>query len=219
MRSWNSQSDVRRREGLWRSRWAAVGAAVAVSLGAGNVLWAQADQTDPQPTFQEFVELRRSSTTDPTVVAKQPTWSSDVRPTAEAVDTDAGVSASAFVPVTPYRSFDSRVFTEGFILWGESGSIDLTTDVNGRQKIPVNAVAVTYNLTVTGTFGFYGYLSLFPAAAAIPSASSINWFAPGLDLANGGVVALSGGDVGVACGNVFETGTDFIIDITGYYIK
>jgi hypothetical protein len=30
------------RGGLWRSRWAAIGAAVAVSLGAGGVMWASA---------------------------------------------------------------------------------------------------------------------------------------------------------------------------------
>lgn len=219
MRSDFTQSGMRR-GGLWRSRWAAVGAAVAVSLGAGNVLWAHADQTDNrQLPIQEIIELRQSGRADSPRTAKQPTWSDEMPTSGEALTTDAGVSAAAFVPITPYRSFDTRMYSDGFILWGESGSIDLTTDVNDYQMIPANAVAVTYNLTVTGTYGSYGYLSLFPAGSAAPATSSINWFSPSLDLANGGVVALNGGDVGVLCGDVSETGTDFIIDITGYYIK
>ena len=63
---------------------------------------------------------------------------------------------------------------------------------------------------------FINYLSVTPGSAAAFTVSSINFTAT--DIANGGIVRLStGGNVKVFCGD--NTGsTDFIIDITGYYI-
>jgi hypothetical protein len=137
-------------------------------------------------------------------------------------ETGALTAGATFVPVNPYRSFDSRAYTDGLLLWDEGIRFEVLTDVNGTPRIPPEAVAVTYNLTVTGTFGVKGFLAVYPADIAWPGNSSINWFAPELDLANGGVVALGNyngpGEIAVYCGNVFETATDFIIDITGYYI-
>ena len=85
----------------------------------------------------------------------------------------------------------------------------------GRHVIPANARAVSYNLTATGITG-PNYLSVTPGSAAAFTVSSINFTAT--DIANGGIVRLStGGNVKVFCGD--NTGsTDFIIDITGYYI-
>jgi hypothetical protein len=108
------------------------------------------------------------------------------------------------------------------MLWNDEIYFDVIADVNGNLMIPENAVAVTYNLTITGTFGGSGFLALYPADVFWPGNSSIDWFAPGLDLANGGVVALGNysgpGEIAVYCGDVFETATDFIIDITGYCV-
>ncbi|HYN31811.1 MAG TPA: hypothetical protein VES40_04240 [Ilumatobacteraceae bacterium] len=130
-------------------------------------------------------------------------------------------SGATFFPISPYRSFDTRQYTDGYMVWGDSVRFEVITDVNGNPRIPASAVAVTFNLTITDTSGSYGYLTVFPAGTPNPGSSSINWFAPGLDLANGGVVSLGNvsgpGEITVEAGFVPDTGTDFIIDITGYY--
>jgi hypothetical protein len=136
-------------------------------------------------------------------------------------DAEALTSGATFFPISPYRAFDSRPDPDGLLLWGDGVFFDVITDVNSRPRIPASAVAVTFNLTVTGTFGSYGFLTVFPAGTANPGSSSINWFSPGLDLANGGVVSLGNingpGQIVVEAGFVPDTATDFIIDITGYY--
>lgn len=43
---------------LWRSRWAAIGAAVAVSFGAGSVFTSQADAPTQQLTFETIAPER-----------------------------------------------------------------------------------------------------------------------------------------------------------------
>ena len=53
------------RRGLWRSRWAAVGAAVAVSLGAGGLLVAQAAPAPSGSTVTNVSPVRILDTRDP----------------------------------------------------------------------------------------------------------------------------------------------------------
>ena len=131
---------------------------------------------------------------------------------------------SAYVPVDPYRAYDSRkpgVPSPGKLTPNTNrvvkvlDSIDATGAVVTANVIPANARAVSYNLTATGITG-PNYLSVTPGSAAAFTVSSINFTAT--DIANGGIVRLStGGNVKVFCGD--NTGsTDFIIDITGYYI-
>ncbi len=51
-------SAVAERSGLWRSRWAAIGAAVAVSLGAGGIFVAQASSGGSGSVFVPWVPCR-----------------------------------------------------------------------------------------------------------------------------------------------------------------
>lgn len=152
-----------------------------------------------------------------------------IEPSMRPAVTDDDLSSTAalgagatFVPINPYRAIDSRAFVDGFLTPGDEVFFDVITDVNGVPQIPDTAVAVTYNLTATGTFGAEGYLAVFPADINWPGNSSINWFASGISLANGGVVALGNldapGQISVYCGNVAQTGSDYIVDITGYYV-
>ena len=53
------------RPGLWRSRWAAIGAAVAVSFGAGGMLVAQADPGLSESTIVTVTPERIMDTRDP----------------------------------------------------------------------------------------------------------------------------------------------------------
>ena len=210
---------------FWRSRWAAIGAAVAVTFGGGGAFWAHAENgPSPEPAIEEVVAMRRASLgTEFTEPAKMVTRIDRGAVALNALDAETAQLAGGgtFFPINPYRAYDSRGYIDGYLLWGDGVFFDVITDVNGTPRIPATAVAVTYNLTVTTTSGSYGYLTVFPAGNPDPGSSSINWFAPGLDLANGGVVALGNrtapGQIVVLAGFVPETGTDFIIDITGYY--
>ena len=104
---------------------------------------------------------------------------------------------------------------------GREVYFDATSDATGVQRIPPTATAVTYNLTVTATTGVGGFIALYPAGQPWPGNSSINWFAGGIDLANGGVVALGNrtgpGQVSFYAGPVLGTSAYVILDITGYF--
>lgn len=141
----------------------------------------------------------------------------------EAGDVPNGIAGGyVYVPVNPYRTFDSRSYTNGFLPGGWAMYFDVITDASGAARIPSNAVAVTYNLAVTNTAGS-GFLGIYPANIGWPGNASINWMASGTTLSNGGTVAIGFGDAagqievyaGPAAAGV---GTDFVIDITGYYV-
>jgi len=128
-----------------------------------------------------------------------------------------------YVAISPYRTLDSRALgPDGDMFAGREVWFDVWTDAGGNPQIPSDIKAVSYNLTVTDTFGAGGYLALYPADRVWPGNSSINWFGTGLDLANGGIVAVGDydgpGEVAVYAGFVPGTATYFIMDITGYYI-
>ena len=205
-------------------RWTGVGILVLAVLGTFNVAGADAPRLTAAQRFERAVDARQASVAvadEPSAKSATAVDASVGRASAEG-DLQAQVGGYTFVPVSPYRSFDSRAYADGFLLPGDEVYFDVLTDVNGTQQIPTGAVAVTYNLTATGTLGAEGYLAVFPADIYWPGNSSINWFAANLSIANGGVVALgyldAPGQISVYCGLVPRTGTDFIVDITGYYI-
>ncbi|MFM8528108.1 MAG: hypothetical protein ACKOD2_00210 [Ilumatobacteraceae bacterium] len=127
-----------------------------------------------------------------------------------------------FVPINPYRAFDSRGLPY-YLQGGYTNRFDVLTDEYGNSQIPYGVVAVTYNLTVTSTFG-EGFFSIYPVDIYWPGTSSINWTSSGQTIANGGVVAI--GDYGGVYGGVEVyvgpnrpgVATDYIVDITGYFI-
>jgi hypothetical protein len=126
-----------------------------------------------------------------------------------------------FVPINPFRAYDSRSYADGFMGGGDTVYFDVLTDQNGAAMIPADAVAVTYNLTATVTLNS-GFLAIYPADIYWPGNSSLNWTQTNQTLANGGTVAIGNldgpGQVEVYCGPATYLGTDFIVDITGYYI-
>lgn len=131
--------------------------------------------------------------------------------------------ATEFIPITPYRAYDSRlagVPTPGVLARLTSRTVGVRDAINGAGAvatagvIPADARAITYNLTVTGTTGD-NYLAVAPGAAVSSPASAIN-FAAGQTLANAATVALDAGAVKVFCGDNVGS-AHFIIDVTGYY--
>lgn len=130
---------------------------------------------------------------------------------------------ATFNPINPYRTIDSR--SMGKIRYDELADFEVFTDANGTPRIPSNALAVTFNLTVTQT-GTPGYLAVYPGDTpddGFGNLSTLNWTTSNLDLANGGTVRLGvspvsgAGSVAVLCGGFTNTSTHFIMDITGYY--
>ena len=159
----------------WRPRWAAIGAAIAVSLGAGAVI------------------QRAGASTD--------------------------VSApSSFVSVVPFRVFDTRPAPNNVGGWVGpiTGNSFHDFTISGVGTVPVTAVAVVMNVTVTGTT-MPGYLTVWPTGTARPTASNLNWSAAGVTVPNLVTVLLSsGGQVSVYN---LQGGVHVIGDIVGYYTK
>lgn len=135
----------------------------------------------------------------------------------------AGASTGgAFHPITPVRTFDSRLTGGGpfgpgsdrIISIKDARSVD-TGEITAGDVVPAGATAITYNLTVAGTVDA-GWLFIAPGDATTVTSSSINWSSTGSLLANAGVVKLDADrQVKIFCG---PAATHAIIDITGYYL-
>jgi hypothetical protein len=158
-----------------RVRWAAIGAAVAVTLGAGGIGIARATvSTGARPVFVSITPCRLV----------------DTRPAPSTVGTRS----------TPLNPNETATFT--------------VHGTNGNCTIPVGAVAIDANVTITAPTSD-GFLTVFPADALLPNASNLNWSAGQAPTPNAVTVDLST-DGKVKVFN--ERGTvNVIIDIVGYY--
>lgn len=158
---------------LMRSRWAGIGAAVAVSLGAGGMGW---------------------------------------------IAHAASSAPSSLVTITPCRLFDTRasepVGDRTTPLSANETFVRQVTGTNGNCTIPAFATAISYNLTIPD--GLDGYLTIFPADAPQPTASTINPVTGQGVKVNGGIVGLS------ATGSIvlfsLRGPVNALLDITGYFV-
>jgi hypothetical protein len=122
----------------------------------------------------------------------------------------------SYVPITPTRILDTR---NGTGLSGTfSNHVARTLQVTGGSSgVPLNATAITGNLTVTAqTSG--GYLYAGPIAMNNPTSSTLN-FPVGDDRANAIVVGLTGGGALsiTYVGSASVSSTHVILDVTGYF--
>jgi hypothetical protein len=134
-------------------------------------------------------------------------------------------SVLQFHPVSPFRAYDSRAAQPltGPIAVGATRVVSVadardinTGAVTAAGVVPVGASAITYNLTVANT-ATAGFLAITAGDATSFTASAINWTTPKDQVANGGVVPISTNrDVKIWQGG--GGGTDFIVDVTGYYL-
>jgi hypothetical protein len=87
--------------------------------------------------------------------------------------------------------------------------------VAGICDVPPTAKSVTVNVTAVFPTG-EGHLTLYPAGASLPLASTIN-FRSGIVRANNAVLPLGvSGQIAVFCG-MASGSTDFVLDVTGYF--
>jgi hypothetical protein len=85
----------------------------------------------------------------------------------------------------------------------------------GQCDIPATARAVSVNVTATAATAA-GHLRLYPAGAALPNVSAVN-YVPGLTRANNAVVPLSAqGELAVYCNQASGT-AHVLLDVTGYF--
>jgi hypothetical protein len=136
-------------------------------------------------------------------------------------------TGATFVPLSPARLLDTRVGN------GLSGvftpATPRTFQVGGRGGVPLTAVAVTGNLTVTEQTN-PGFVFLGPDPLAFPTSSTLN-FPVGDNRANGVTVALSPSSTPSAV--LAVTGcsrclwatygaaggtTHLVFDVTGYFV-
>ena len=127
-----------------------------------------------------------------------------------------------FHPIAPARVYDSRYNTPGGIVPAGASRLISVADAYAQGSntliasdiVPAGAVAIAYNLTVTGTAAA-GYLQLNPGSATAVTGSSINW-AAGQTIANAGVVTLDA----TRHVKAFPIGgsTHVIVDVQGYYL-
>ena len=124
-------------------------------------------------------------------------------------------SGATYIPLEPARLLDSR---SGNGLSGPfTVRVPRTFIVAGRGSVPVEAIAVTGNLTVTQQTGA-GYVFLGPVATANPSSSTLN-FPLGDNRANGVTVSLSstGTLSATYVSGVTTAQTHLVFDVTGYF--
>ena len=138
------------------------------------------------------------------------------------------LTAPTFHPITPTRVYDSRspLPSQGTIAAGGTRTLsvkdgrDLTTGaVTVAGLVPAGAVAITCNVTVVNTVGA-GFLAVNPGGVSAISAATVNWSASGQILNNGVNVTIDPATltVTVVAGGGSGASTDFIIDVTGFYL-
>ena len=123
-----------------------------------------------------------------------------------------------FVPLNPSRIVDTR---PPAVLSGLHGKLATgvarTLQVSGHWGVPDAAVAVTGNMTVTGSTA-NGSVSATPDPDSAPTTSTIN-FTTGAVIANGFVGPLNGaGEMSFTyLANSAGKTTDLVIDLSGYF--
>ncbi len=125
-----------------------------------------------------------------------------------------GNAGAEWYPVTPVRLLDTRSAN------GLSGAFRSATvrtfQLIGRGSVPVDAVAVTANLTVTGGTSA-GYISVGPTMVSTPTTSTLN-VAKGQTLANGLTLRVgAGGKVGAVFRGSSDARIHQVLDLVGYF--
>ena len=132
-------------------------------------------------------------------------------------------NTGSYVPVTPYRCYDSRFTLAGRINPNTSRVIDTTVSINtstgapaGTEMIPSTARAVTFNLQAVGATGANNF-AITNGSEVVAAASHIVFNTSTPTVANAGTVDIADGEVKVFGGGG-PGAAHCIIDITGYYV-
>jgi len=129
-------------------------------------------------------------------------------------------SSGTLHTIAPARVYDSRPdkaplgVTKGRLDPGDNRVIDCTVNASG---VPAAAKAVILNLTAAAPLA-NGNLAVYPDGSPAPDTSTVNYQA-GSNIANSTSSGCgAGATVRVQCGATSPGGTDFIVDVVGYYL-
>ncbi|MFP5489253.1 MAG: hypothetical protein ACLGHQ_13215, partial [Acidimicrobiia bacterium] len=171
---------------LFRTRWAAVGAAVAVTLGAGGVSLTQAAISDgPKPIF---------------VALDAPCRLVDTRPAGNVGPKDTTLVAG-----------ESNAY-EIQVTGGSGRCVDELEVPAGATGVALNVTSVPRSAPVTGR----SYFTVYPADAARPGTSNLNFLADDPPVPNKVDVGLSPDGRIKIFNNEGEA--DVVVDVFGYYV-
>ena len=121
--------------------------------------------------------------------------------------------ASAYQAVAPHRLADTRPDQGAFGFTRISSSV-IRVQVAGIAGVPVGASAAVLNITGVNTTAA-GYVTVYPAGSALPTASNVNFDGAGQVMANMATVKLGdGGAVDV----YMQRKMDVAIDVSGAYV-
>ena len=135
------------------------------------------------------------------------------------VATASSPGASALVPITPCRLFDTRPGDINVgsrptpLTAGETFTVP-TWGTNGNCTIPSGATGLSLNVVAIGPTAS-SFLTVFPADVTRPTASSLNWVAGQAPTPNG-VTARLAADGHLSFYNLAGT-VDLAVDVVGYY--
>jgi len=138
-------------------------------------------------------------------------------------------TAGSFHPISQVRVYDSRSAapTPGKLVTGQSRVVSVKDGrnpasgaVNAANVVPTGATSVSGNITVTNTTGgLGGFLTIMPGDAVALVGSSVNWFGESQNIANSFTAKLdTNRQLKIFAGGAPNPDTDFIIDITGFYL-
>jgi hypothetical protein len=127
-----------------------------------------------------------------------------------------GTEDAAYNTLAPVRVLDSRA-GKAIGLGGRfTSGVPRRLTIAGTHLIPLNAVAVTANLTVIGQTKS-GFVSVTPTNVPSPATSNLN-FPAGDVRANGLTAKLGGVSVWLVYKGPAGAKTDLLLDVTGYYL-
>jgi hypothetical protein len=212
------------------SGWAAGGGTSTVGMyafaekagGAALVAWGRSGSVALRLVASDYVTKPASNTyqVGDVVSAADGLWLCVVAGTPGTWRKLAGpATAGAFHAITPHRVYDSRHSSK--LHNGDSRTVSVANGINASgavdatDLVPAGATAISVNVTVAQTQGA-GYVTVYPQGAALPVASTTNWFAGGQTLANCVQVKIGAArQVVVHCAG---TATHVVLDVGGYYL-
>jgi hypothetical protein len=121
---------------------------------------------------------------------------------------------TSFFTIPPCRAVDTRSGPGPYGAPALQARSDRTFTLAGQCAIPPTARALAVNIAVAQPTAA-GHLRLYPAGAALPQTSSIN-YAAGQTRASNAIVLLTSGGITVRCNQPFGT-VHFILDVSGYF--
>jgi hypothetical protein len=121
--------------------------------------------------------------------------------------------ASAYQAVAPARLADTRPEEGAFGFTRQSATV-VRVQVAGVSGVPPNATAAVLNVTGVNTTA-PGFVTVYPAGTALPTASNVNFDGAGQVLANMVTVKLG---VGGAVDVYMQRQMDVAVDVSGAYV-